>query len=164
MSRVVLWQQAEEASFWEGSHPTGTSKLTNLTLKTLFFFFSLQAIYLTLNASSSVLSWKHQSRASFNTEQLLRLYILALFSNQQDSLQSSRCKMSSKSPVGALTWISALGGTQDGICDSDQDVLLSWWGAESTQSAATPVQSTFHPSPWGPTQPLAAGQALTQLR
>lgn len=71
--------------------------------------------------------------------------------------------MGSSSPVAGLTWIAALGGTQEAICDSEQDVLLSR-GAESTQSAATPVQSTFHSSPRGPVQPLAACQALTQLR
>lgn len=43
-----------EASFQEGSHPAGTSKLTNLILKTNVF--KLQAIYLTLNVSSWVLS------------------------------------------------------------------------------------------------------------
>lgn len=93
----------------------------------------------------AALSWKHQSQASFNTQHLLRLWILALFSNQQDSLVSSRCKMGSRLPVAALTWISARGGTQEDTCDSEQDLLLSQWGAESTQSAATPVQSTFHP-------------------
>lgn len=72
--------------------------------------------------------------------------------------------MGSSSPVAGLTWIAALGGTQEAICDSEQDVLLSRRGAESTQSAATPVQSTFHSSPRGPAQPLAARQALTQLR
>lgn len=30
--------------------------------------------------------------------------------------------MGSKSPEAALTWISALGGTQEGICDSEQEV------------------------------------------